>query len=278
MKSLAIGLGLILFGLGHAGEPARIDQIEKLVADLDSPVFRVRESAQNELIRLGDAALPAVKRAMEQARSNETLMRLRRVLAAHRPTAYDAHFNGWHWVYSIIAHAQTFEATGSKVKSLKLRVAQLNDQRPLAPLEIEIRDAKFETIFLRGTIDAAVLTREFAWQPVKLNHVAPLQPKESYVLLFHSRDNSNKSPWVINAIYESVYPFGHHWYTHHEDFFFGIEYHDGKALRVGPKTDETAFKQPINSGAEGGPVENGGPLVLQTYGPIPQGKLKNLPR
>lgn len=54
------------------------------------------------------------------------------------------------------------------------------------------------------------------------------------MLLFHARDNTNKSPWVINAIYEDVYPLGRHWYNHNEDFFFDIEFYDGKRLRVGP--------------------------------------------
>jgi hypothetical protein len=182
-------------------------------------------------------------------------------------------------VYSTIVHAQTFQATGATVDKLRLRVAQLSANRPTAPLEVEIRDPKLETIFVRGTIDPGALTREFAWQPVRLQHVAPLTPKETYALVFHSRDSKNTGPWAINAIYRDVYPGGHHWYTRTEDFFFAIDYADGRGLRVGPKSDDTAFKMPISSGAHGGGhVEDGGPLRLQSFGTIPQGKLSGAAR
>ena len=182
-------------------------------------------------------------------------------------------FNGWHWVYANIAHAQTFEATGSRISSLKLRVAKLNDNKPSAPLEVEIRDPKFEIIYARGFIDAKVAQREFRWQQVELTHTSPLKTGGSYALLFHSRDNTNQSPWVVNAIYEDVYPPGRHGSNGHEDFFFAIDFKDGKSLRVGPDGEKTRMTTPISSGSAGGLPGDGGPLTLQGFGPIPTGRL-----
>jgi hypothetical protein len=250
-------------------------QPEKLILDLDHPRFRDGDSAYQELVRMGDKAVPALRNALVKPGSAEARDRIRVLLALRRPSEFDAHFNGWHWVYSTIAHAQTFEATGATVKSLKLRVAQLSANRPTAPLEVEIRDAKLETIYLRGAIDPGGLERDFRWRPVGLKHVAPLQFGETYVLVFHSRGNKNTSPWAVNAIYRDIYPYGRHWYTHTEDFFFQIEYHEGTSVRVGPKGDDTPLKTPISCGAQGGAhVEDGGGLRLQTFGPLPAGKLK----
>ena len=251
-------------------------QVEKLISELDHPRFRDKERAYQELARMGDRAVPALRSALVKPGSAEACERIHVLLAMRRPSEFDAHFNGWHWVYSTIAHAQTFEATGATVKSLKLRVAQLSANRPTAPLEVEIRDAKFENIYVRGAIDPAVLERDFRWQPVGLKHVAPLKFGETYVLLFHARANKNTSPWAVNAIYRDIYPFGRHWYNQSEDFFFHIEYHEGTSVRVGPKGDDTPLKTPISSGAQGGAqVEDGGGLRLQTFGPLPAGKLKD---
>jgi hypothetical protein len=250
----------------------------RLIDDLDHPRFRDREAAFQELVALGDKAVPALKNALLNVRSPVVRDRIHILLAMRRPSEFDADFNGWHWVYSTIVHAQTFEATGATVQTLKLRVAQLSGNRPTAPLEVEIRDAKFETIYVHGTIDPGVLERDFRWQLAALKHVAPLKFGETYVLVFHSRANKNTSPWAVNAIYRDVYPLGRHWYNHHEDFFFHIEYREGTSVRVGPKSDDTPMKTPISSGAQGGGVEDGGGLRLQSFGAIPVGRLKELPR
>ncbi|HYT95192.1 MAG TPA: hypothetical protein VEL76_41125 [Gemmataceae bacterium] len=257
-------------------QPPRPENVKRLIDDLDSPVFRIREKAQAELVRLGEDIVPMLREALKKPASLEASRRLRAVLALYPPEEIEAHSNGWHWVYSSIVHAQTFEATAVTIKSLQLRVAQLNANRPAAPLEVEVRDPSFKTIYVRGIIDPEVLQREFRWQPVVLKHVAPLKPRGKYVLLFHSRDSKNTGPWVVNAIYQDVYPQGHHWYTPHEDFFFAIKYQGGKSLRVGPKGEETTARVPISSGAHGGDV-GGGPLQLQSYGPIPEGRLQAPP-
>ncbi|MCI0462495.1 MAG: hypothetical protein L0Z62_36555 [Gemmataceae bacterium] len=279
MKPWLILAGLfVLVGASLSlGQPASPERIQRLINDLDSPQFRVREAAVRELKQLGEQAVPALEKALKMPASEEVGRRIQQLLAPYRPAVFEAHFNGWHWVYSIIAHAQTFEATGTRITSLRLRVAQLSANRPAAPLEVEVRDLKFQTIYLRGTIDPEVLQREFRWQPVALKHVSPLKPGAKYVLLFHSRDSKNTGPWAINAIYRDTYPHGHHWYTHHEDFFFAIDYHKGRSVRVGPDGEKTNASLPINSGATGGPVENGGPLQLQTFGRLPEGRLHMAP-
>jgi hypothetical protein len=256
-----------------AEDAPRGTDVQKLIEDLDHPVYRFRLAAEQALAGMGERAVPALKQALKRPASLEMERRLTRLLARYEPLTYDAHFNGWHWVYSNIVHAQTFEATGTMVETLRLRVAQLNANRPAAALTVEIRDPKLETIYLRGAIDPSVLQRDFAWQRVALQHVAPLKPKETYVLVFHSQGSKNAGPWVVNAIYQDVYPGGHHWDTRTQDFFFAIEYADGRGLRVGPRSDDTAFKTPINSGNGGGEVGDG-PLQLQS-GPIPQGKLSD---
>lgn len=275
---MRIGLSFAGLFLGFVATVAQepipsLRQPEKLILDLDHPRFRDRDSAYQELFRMGDSAVPALKNALIRPGSAEARDRIRVLLSLRRQSEFDADSDGWHWVYSRIAHAQTFEATGATVKSVKLRVAQLSANRPTAPLEVEIRDAKLETIYLRGAIDPGVLERDFRWRPVGLKHVAPLQFGETYVLVFHSRGNKNTSPWAINAIYRDVYPYGRHWYTHTEDFFFHIEYWEGTSVRVGPRGDFTLLKTPISSGAQGGQVEDGGGLRLQTFGPLPSGKL-----
>jgi hypothetical protein len=277
MKPILAFAALFLgFALSAAQEPiSSPKQPEKLILDLDHPRFRDREAAFEELVRMGDKAVPALQSALLNPNSAQARDRIYVLLALRRPSEFDAHFNGWHWVYSTIAHAQTFEATGACVKSLKLRVAQLSSQRPTAPLDVEIRDPKLETIYVRGAIDPGVLERDFRWQKVTLKHVAPLKFGETYVLVFHSRANKNTSPWAVNAIYRDIYPFGRHWYTHHEDFFFHLDYHEGTSVRVGPKGDDTPMKTPISSGAQGGAqVEDGGGLRLQGFGLLPMAKLQ----
>jgi hypothetical protein len=269
-----------LFVLGGSslslGQPPSPERLQRLLNDLDSPHFRAREAAEHELGQLGERAVPALEKALQRPASQEVARRLERLLAPCRPAVFEAHSNGWHWVYSRIAHAQTFAATGAKVTSLRLRVAQLSANRPAAPLEVEVRDLKLQVIYLRGAIDPEVLGREFRWQPVALKHVSPLQPGERYVLLFHSRDSKHTGPWAINASYRDVYPHGQHWYTRHEDFF-AIDYDRGRSVRVGPDGEKTGARLPLNSGTQGGAVEDGGGLFLPTFGLLPAGRLHMAP-
>jgi hypothetical protein len=276
MKPWLVFAGLLVLGAitSSAGQPASPERIRRLIDDLDSPRFRVREAATGELARLGAQAVPALQAALRRPASAEAARRLARLLAPYQPAVFEAHSTGWHWVYGGIAHAQTFEATGAKVTSLRLRVAQLNAERPAAPLEVEVRDLGLRTVYLRGTIDAAVLQREFRWQPVALRHLSPLRPGERYALLLHSQDSKNTGPWAVNAVYRDVYPHGHHWYNRHEDFFFALAYDRGRSVRVGPDGEKTDARLPINSGARGGDVGAGKPLELQTFGPVPAGRLR----
>lgn len=273
LKSLLVYILIVLPALAQQPAPPNP---ARLIGDLDHPSWRIKEAAFLELRQLGDSAVPALQSALNSGCSDSAREKIALLLSLRRPNAFDADFNGWHWVYSTIVHAQTFEATGVTVDKLKLRVAQLSVNRPIAPLEVEIRDKKLENVYVKGTIDPGELEREFRWQIVGLKHVSPLKSGETYVLVFHSRANKNTSPWAINCAYKDVYPTGRHWYTATEDFFFHIEYRDGISLRVGPKSDEAAkMKTPINSGAEGGAqVEDGGGLRLQTFGNLPVGKLQ----
>jgi hypothetical protein len=70
-----------------APDPARL---EKLIADLDSDTFRVREKAAKELEDLGHAAAPALQKALAGKLAPETAQRIEQLLArkpdvANRP-------------------------------------------------------------------------------------------------------------------------------------------------------------------------------------------------
>lgn len=268
---------LLLFAkiVGAEADVPLSELVQKLIADLESSQFQVRERAQKELAGLGSEIVPGLKAALADAKTPETRRRIEKLLALQQPHVYTADFNGWNWVYSNIAHGQSFETPGTRIKSLKLRVAQLSERRPTAPLEVEIRDRSLGTIYLQGLIGSEVLQRDFTWQAVQIQKVAPLQAKGNYVLLFHSRDNNNRSPWAINAIYDNLYPHGHDLCTDHQDFFFQIDFDDAKTLRVGPEGENCTARTPISSGAEGGFVEDGGPLRLQGHGPLPRGKFQD---
>src|SRR5262249_5078481 len=99
----------VLFVLGatsaSSGQEASPGRIRRLLNDLDSPQFRVREAATRELRQLGEQAVPALEEALRRPASQEVARRLGRLLAPYRPAAFEAHSNGWHWVYSSIAHA-----------------------------------------------------------------------------------------------------------------------------------------------------------------------------
>src|SRR5262249_9561948 len=56
-------------------------RLEKLFADLDSDTFTVREAAARELDQLGDAAVAAYRRALEQQPSPERRPRIEKLLS-----------------------------------------------------------------------------------------------------------------------------------------------------------------------------------------------------
>src|SRR5262245_10978293 len=51
----------------------------------------------------------------------------------------------------------------------------------------------------------------------------------------------------------------------------------GRSVRVGPDGEKTGARLPLNSGTQGGAVENGGGLSLQTFGRLPAGPLHTAP-
>src|SRR5262249_44551916 len=57
-------------------------QAAELIAKLDAPAFATREAAEKELRGFGDAALPALRAALEGQPSSEQRERLKRLVAA----------------------------------------------------------------------------------------------------------------------------------------------------------------------------------------------------
>ncbi len=60
--------------------PVEAKQLDKLIAKLDDDEFEVRESATKELIALGAAAEPAMRKALSGAPSAEARVRLENIL------------------------------------------------------------------------------------------------------------------------------------------------------------------------------------------------------
>src|SRR5262249_26326926 len=58
---------------------------ERLIADLDSNQFPVREAAGKRLVELGELAEPALRRALESRPSTEVRKRAEAILSAARP-------------------------------------------------------------------------------------------------------------------------------------------------------------------------------------------------
>jgi hypothetical protein len=269
-------LPLLLLGLvlpaGFAPKEDPKDQaprIDRLIAQLDDDDFQVRQTATEELKKIGLPAEAAVRRALAGSPSAEARQRLKDILATIAPR-YEGSSPGWYWVYGAIAHAQTFKATGDKVQSLELRVARLNPRQPAAALEVEVRDLALGQIYARGTIGPEQSKTEFAWREVQWQKRPVLTPGQSYLLLFHSQDTTNRAPWLVNAIYSDLYPDGGHPGKVPHDFFFRLKYADGRALHVGPAQD-TDNATPISSGSEGGSVVLG-KLFIDGAGQVPEGK------
>jgi hypothetical protein len=65
----------------HPARPADQEKIARLIADLDSDDFRIRNQATDELQKVGDLAEEAMKRALAARPSLEVCRRLERLLA-----------------------------------------------------------------------------------------------------------------------------------------------------------------------------------------------------
>ena len=156
------------------------------------------------------------------------------------------------------------------MQALELRVARLNARQPAAALEVEVRDLALGQVYARGTIAPEQSQLQFAWREVQWQKCPVLTPGQSYMLLFHSQDTTNRVPWLVNAIYSDLYPDGGHPGKVPHDFFFRLKYADGRVLHVGPAQD-TDNATPISSGSEGG-TEVRGKLFIDGAGPVPVGK------
>ncbi|MGE3804558.1 MAG: HEAT repeat domain-containing protein [Gemmataceae bacterium] len=244
------------------------ERIALLIGQLDDDGFSVREAATRELAQLGERAVPALERALEKSTSLEQRKRIEALLHDFRQV-FHAEYNGWGWIYQSIAHAQSFKCTGTQIKKMSLRVARLNDNKPQAPLDVEIRDASLTTIYAVGQIPVSSCERKFHWRDVAFKKMVDLEPGKTYVFVLTSPDTDNKSGWLINDIYTDVYPHGTK-IGYHYDTFFHIEFTGGKTIHVGPKDDQTKHDTPINSGAAGGAAVPG--AMITQAGPLPAAK------
>jgi hypothetical protein len=156
----------------------------------------------------------------------------------------------WYWVYEGLAQGQSFVATGTDVETLRLRVAQLNDATPEAPLEVEIRSPNLRVVYVCGSIRPDEPGREFRWIAARLDHRSTLEKGKPYVLLLHSKATRHNTPWLINAVFKDLYPSGRH-LGYADDLFFSLSFSSGAELHVGPATTEQATL-PTNSGRKGG--------------------------
>jgi hypothetical protein len=273
VKRTCLALPALLLALAAAypaeGPPDRATaaRVARLIAELDDDDFAVREAATAALRRIGPPAAAALRKAAESP-SAEVRRRARDILRTV-VTRFEGESAGWSWVYGSIAHGQTFRAAGADVRSLRLRVARLNAAVPAAPLEVEIRDPTLKATYARGLIPAAEAGRNFAWRAVRWRHRAPLTSGRRYVLFFHSQDTSNRAPWLVNEMYADLYPDGEH-LGYGYDFFFRLEFGNGRAIHVGP-AKEAGPAAPCGSGGSGGTAQKG-PLTLAGFGPVPPGK------
>lgn len=172
---------------------------------------------------------------------------------------YEADFNGWHAVYAGFAKAQSFTCRQrGTIRDVSIRVARLNEQTPEGPLQVEVRDQSLEKIYATGSIAKSRAGRRFQWVNVDLEHTEELETG-TYILLFHSRQTTQVSPWVVNAIYDDLYPYGRR-IGGDDDIFFDVGFTDGQRVLIGPPGD-AKLDLPINSGS--GPMPNPGQGTLR---------------
>jgi hypothetical protein len=71
--------------------PVDAEQLRRLLADLDSDMFAVREAAQKELMTLGELAAPSLRQALERGPSPEARRRIKVMLnKIHEPITQPA--------------------------------------------------------------------------------------------------------------------------------------------------------------------------------------------
>jgi HEAT repeat protein len=72
----------------HPVVAADAKRLATLLADLDSEQFTVRDKAARELERLGESALPALKKAQEESTSAEVRRRVEQLLAKEQSSPH----------------------------------------------------------------------------------------------------------------------------------------------------------------------------------------------
>ncbi len=84
VKFLEKNLTVEKYRLPQAGA----DMVAKLIANLDSDDFGIREKAEADLAKLGPAVSAALEKAIKQSKSAEQMMRLQRLLEASKNPAH----------------------------------------------------------------------------------------------------------------------------------------------------------------------------------------------
>jgi predicted secreted protein len=91
---------------------AEVQRFARWIGDLDSDAFPIREKAMLELERLGQAAIPHLRRALGQRTSAEMRWRLERLLAKEKPEdpTRDAELRRGLRIVEVLEHIGTSEA------------------------------------------------------------------------------------------------------------------------------------------------------------------------
>jgi len=105
-----------------APDPAKLQQ---LIADLNSDTFRIREKAVKELQDLGHAAVPALRKALDEKPSPEMTGRIEKLLS-RKPDTIDRPET-----LRRLRAMQVLEQAGTK--QARALLAELADGLPLAP-------------------------------------------------------------------------------------------------------------------------------------------------
>jgi HEAT repeat protein len=92
------------------GQPALKRSIDRLIANLDSDDFDVREEASGDLAKLGWSAEPAMRKALTNASSAEVTNRLKRLLAQLPEEKFDPALVFASRVTEMLEHVGTPEA------------------------------------------------------------------------------------------------------------------------------------------------------------------------
>jgi hypothetical protein len=182
----------------------------------------------------------------------------------------------WHWVYQGIAHAQRFEATGTEVKSLMVRVARmLPDRAPSSPLIVEVRDLSLQKTLVRGSLPPAEAGKDLRWVEVPLAKGAgKLEKGKTYVVVLRSADTLNEAPWIVAAKDEQV-PKGVQADLAKRQLATIVLFRDGADVRFGPQVGAPETT-PTGKRTNGG-QPYGKSIVVELDLPLPESVLAPSP-